>query len=104
MLNFVNLNNSVIDSNAASSSSSNSGDVKYGGGGAYVADKAILTATDTSFTNNKATGAAASGGAIFVAKGGTANVIALNKWREQCNSQCGRYFKSEFCSRKEYCI
>ncbi len=77
-LNFVNLNNSVIDSNAASSSSSNSGDVKYGGGGAYVADKAILTATDTSFTNNKATGTAASGGAIFVAKGGTANVIALN--------------------------
>ncbi len=76
-LNFVNLNNSVVDSNKSISAAS--GNVKYGGGAAYVADRAILTAVDTSFTNNVAIGESASGGAIYNEKGGTVNIIAKEK-------------------------
>ena len=48
-------------------------------GAAYVADRAILTAVDTSFTNNVAIGESASGGAIYNEKGGTVNIIAKEK-------------------------
>ncbi len=77
-LNFVNLNSSVVDSNTSISSASGTGEAKFGGGAAYVADRGILTAVDTSFTNNKAIGGAVSGGAIYNEKGGTVNIIANN--------------------------
>lgn len=75
--NFINIDNSIVDSNEVISNAADN--TEYGGGAAYVTDRAILTAVDTSFTNNKTTGEGSAGGAIYNAIGGTLNIIASKK-------------------------
>lgn len=75
----ANINNSVFNGNIAKSAAENAYQ-KFGGGAVYVSNNSTVTIADSSFTDNKAIGNFAYGGAILNSgNNATLNIIADKK-------------------------